>query len=140
MKSIALIACSKTKNKKPCCAKELYIGDKFKKSRRYVEKIHDDWFILSGLYGLVCPDEIIEPYDYTLKSAKKAEKVKWSQGVYSKLKNYIDNNYEVYIYAGDDYRKYLLPLLEKDGYKVKVPMEGLSQGHQNSWLKKQLGE
>ena len=47
----------------------------------------------------------------------------------------VGNESEIYIHAGDDYRKYLIPLLESKGYKVYVPLQGLGIGQQKAWYK-----
>ena len=42
---------------------------------------------------------------------------------------------EVDFYAGERYRKYLIPLLEDAGIKCNVPLKGLGIGEQLSWYK-----
>ncbi len=63
-----LVSCVKPKRGYPSPAKDLYLSDWFKKAFRYASQNADEWFILSAKYFLVLPDQVIEPYDLTLKS------------------------------------------------------------------------
>lgn len=64
---VALVGCSGTKLDRPAPARELYAGNLFKLSVRWVERRpFDAWAILSAKHGLVLPDEVIEPYDVML--------------------------------------------------------------------------
>jgi len=142
MKSIALISCGKNKLSENVAAKDLYIGDLFKKARKYSEKHHDQYYILSALHELLDPETSIDPYNYTLNDLSKEQIISWSKNVYQQI---IDNigessEVEISIYAGDKYRKYLVPLLEQQGIKVNIPLKGLGIGQQLSWFKNNIGE
>lgn len=64
MAKIAIINCGSVKKDYACPAKEMYEdGRLFKKMREYVEKTYDKYYILSGKYGLLEPDQVIEPYE-----------------------------------------------------------------------------
>ncbi|KAF6630646.1 hypothetical protein H6F38_14560 [Paenibacillus sp. EKM208P] len=141
-RSIALISCGKNKSSQKAQAKDLYIGDLFKKARKYSEKVHSEFYILSALHELVQPEKLLEPYNYTLNDLNKQEIVSWSHNVYKQIKDIIKEGEEVeiYIYAGDKYRKFLVPLLEADGLKVNIPLKGLGIGRQLSWFKNNIGE
>lgn len=139
MKSVGLISCGKNKLEYSAEAKDLYIGDLFKKARAYAEKVHDEWLILSALHQIVSPEQMLEPYNLTLNDASKEELISWSKDVFDTIKSKYKNDTKIYIYAGSNYRKHLQPLLEQHGYDVTVPMQGLGIGQQKAWLKKQLG-
>ena len=49
-----------------CAGKDLYRSVWFLKARACAEAVGSCWFILSAEYGLVHPDEMIEPYEMTL--------------------------------------------------------------------------
>nr|WP_145401728.1 DUF6884 domain-containing protein [Paenibacillus xylanexedens] len=142
MKTIALIGCAKNKLNTKSKSKDIYTGDLFKKSKTHVEKHHDGFFILSALHGLLEPEKEIEPYDYTLNDLTKKQIEEWSESVHKQLLSAIKEgeNVELFIYAGDKYRKFLLPLLEKSGFKVSVPLKGLGIGQQLAWFKDNIGE
>jgi cytoplasmic iron level regulating protein YaaA (DUF328/UPF0246 family) len=139
MIKVALVSCCKTKLDYPAEAKDIYTGDLFRKIRGYVEQTCDSWVILSALLGAVRPQRVIEPYDFTLIGKSKQFKEEWARFVYQRLyRNYEPAKHEFYIFAGEDYRKYLVPLLEESGFKVNVPLRGLGIGQQKAWLKKAM--
>jgi cobalamin biosynthesis Co2+ chelatase CbiK len=142
MKTVALISCGKNKLPVNAAAKDLYVGDLFKKSRKYSEKHHDKYYILSALHELLDPEAMIDPYNYTLNELSKEQIVLWSKNVYKQLIEAIGENEkpDISIYAGDKYRKYLVPLLEQQGFKVNIPLKGLGIGKQLEWLKNNIGE
>lgn len=137
-KNIFLVSCVKPKRGYPSPAKDLYLSDWFKKASRYASQNTDEWFILSAKYFLVNPEQVIEPYDLTLKSMNVEEKKEWANHVYQMIKLLISSEDKIFFLAGQDYRKYLIPLLQHDGFAVNVPMEGLRIGEQKSWLKSKL--
>lgn len=140
MSTLALVSCGKTKLQVPSKAEDLYVGDLFKKTRAYAEKNHDEWCILSALHHLVLPDQILEPYEYTLIGKKKDVIEAWSLKVHAEIKHKYSTETEIYFYAGREYRKTLVPLLEADGYQIFTPLQGLGIGEQLSWFKqKQIG-
>jgi hypothetical protein len=57
----------------------------------------------------------------------------WSQMVFDDLKTL--NVQEIDFYAGDKYRKYLIPLLEAEGIKCDIPLKGLGIGQQLQFYK-----
>lgn len=66
---VVLIACSKSKLDYPAPARKLYQGLLFKLSVRYAEEVLElPWVILSTKYGVVMPDDVIEPYSHTLST------------------------------------------------------------------------
>lgn len=137
-KNIFLVSCVKPKRGYPSPAKDLYISDWFKKASRYASQNADEWFILSAKYFLVHPDQVIEPYDLTLKAMSAEEKKEWANHVCQMLKPLISTKDKLTFLAGQDYRNNLIPLLQHDGFTVSIPMEGLRIGEQKSWLKGKL--
>ena len=60
--------------------KDLYTGVIFKKSLNLANRIGGDILILSGKYGLITPDTIIEPYEYGIEGPifhQKYPKEEW---------------------------------------------------------------
>lgn len=125
---IALISCTKLKQDYPCEAQEMYLSSQlFKKARNYIEQNkYDAWFILSAKYGLLKPMDIIEPYNITLNTMKKNEIVEWSYKVYDQICKFELS--QVDFYAGEKYRKYLIPLLQNKNIICNIPLKGLGIG------------
>ena len=138
MEKVILVQCGKKKLKQKAKAKDLYIGDLFKKSYRYAQLLKpDNILILSAKYDLLNPEKIIEPYDETLNNKSSDEIKKWSTKVITALKEKIDlEKDEIIILAGNNYYKYLLPYISN----YKLPLGTFSLGPRKSFLKKQIEE
>jgi len=138
-KRIVLVSCVKNKTTISMPAQDLYISDLFQKSSAYAKLIGDSWYILSAKYGLLSPDQVIEPYEKTLNKIGVGERKSWAKSVISDLAKIVTPGDEVVFLAGVKYRENLIHPLKKMGSKISVPMEGLSFGNQLKWLKNQLG-
>lgn len=134
---IALISCTKLKETKPCTASHMYMpSNLFKKAKSYVGKNYLYWYILSAEYGFLHPNNYIAPYERTLNNMP-SEKVKgWSEKVFEDIMKVRPT--EVDFFAGEKYRKYLIPMLEAEGVKCNVPLKGLGIGQQLKFYKKEL--
>ncbi|MDF1513210.1 MAG: hypothetical protein P1S60_05330 [Anaerolineae bacterium] len=140
MATIVLQSCVKTKLPYRAKAADLYTSSLFKLSRQYARSLNPDYiFILSAKYGLVYPEQEIDPYDLTLKTMGVADRREWSRRVLSELLSVVLPGDRIIFLAGKDYREYLIPSLEKVGCIIDVPMKGLSYGKQLQWLKKHEG-
>ena len=137
MKHVFLVSCVKEKQECPAPAKELYISDMFKKSRKLVEVTKCRWFILSAKYGLLHPDKVICPYDETLNKMTKKERKAWAEKVKEQMLANLPHAKAVVILAGKNYYEFLLPYLEErfGSANVKNPMKRMLIGKRLSWLK-----
>ena len=140
MAKVVLVACVATKADKPSPAEELYVSDLFKKNLAYAKKLtnDDNIYILSAKHHLLPLRKKIAPYDKTLKDFDADAKKDWSEKVLKQLqsKGYnLDKDQFVFL-AGNEYRKYLEPEMNK----VLVPFKGLRIGQQKSALLKKLKE
>lgn len=138
---IALVSCVRSKRDFKSAARDLYISPLFRGLRRYAEANADRWYILSAEYGLVSPEERIEPYERTLKTMKMPERKAWADRVNDKLKEVLPcdaeviRDTEIIFLAGDRYRRDLVPFLEERGFSISIPLAGLSIGKQLQALK-----
>lgn len=142
----AIIGCSKSKLLVPCPAKDLYQGDLFKLSRRYVESLGIFYGILSASNGLVHPDRFLEPYDTGIADLSRAEKQDlcplideqlryWYP---SRLDDICNSNLQRYseclFLAGNGYWS-LMPADFCTRYNVERPLINLGIGQQKHWLR-----
>lgn len=137
--TLGLISCAKSKRSYGCAAKEMYqASDLFRKTYGYAIKHYDFLAILSAKYGLLLPDDEIDPYDLTLLSMTVAEQKEWAERTYTQMKSKLPMNEisEVFFHSGLAYRKYLAELLEFDGFKCVAPLKGLGLGMQKAWYLK----
>lgn len=146
MSEICLIACSATKAKMTCCARDLYQGDLFRKSLRWAEASQrfDEIFILSAMYGLVKRGDVLSPYDASLARMRPQERAQWARDVAGRLRRAVDVGralpHEVVLLAGKDYADDLSVALQLTLPSVGVsrPLAGLGIGQQKAWLKRNM--
>lgn len=140
--TLGVINCAAQKKNFVCTANQMYDDSMlFRTLRDYCQKNYDEYVILSAKYGVLYPDDIIEPYEDTvmfvpnnlLHSDKKykllnaEEKKIWSQKV---INNINWSRYtEIHFHCGKYYMQYINPLI-KD--KNNVLIHYLKQGVTNS--------
>lgn len=129
---IVLVACSAQKLGHAAAAKDLYVGDLFKKARAYAEQLGGSWLILSAKHGLINPERVIEPYDECLADKTSAQRDKWTEMVRKQWWN--GAHRPVIVLAGAAYREWL------EGIEHEAPMAGMGIGQQKAWLKAQISE
>lgn len=131
---ITLVSCVGQKLNQPELAQVIYQSPWFVKCKRYVQSQGWNWFIISAKYGLVNPQQVIEPYEQSLNTATALERIKWSEQVFNSILKALPDGGTVRFFAGKKYRQYLIPLLEKAGYQVEIPLQELGIGQQLQWF------
>ena len=134
MRRACLVACARTKREHPAPAADLYISPLFQKARVFAEDSFDRWYILSAKHGLLEPTEVIPPYDETLKRMTVRQRNAWAHAVFAKIAEKVVLPADLTVVGGNVYRAQLVPLLQRAGYRVDVPLAGLSIGRQLQWL------
>ena len=69
---LCLVSCVGKKLPHSAQANALYTSDWFRKTRSFVDAKGWPWFILSAKYGIVAPEQVIEPYEKTLNTMRVA--------------------------------------------------------------------
>jgi hypothetical protein len=113
----------------------------FSKAYDYSVKNYRSVAILSAKYGLLLPNEKIEPYDLTLKKMGASGRRRWAKKTFSQMKNKLplkDIVDKIYFHAGKEYREFLTPQLEESGVSYEIPLEGLRIGEQMAWYNNHL--
>ena len=156
MRTLVIVSCGDSKLASPAPAKDLYTSTLFKLARRYAELAGNAWLIMSSKHGLVEPDTVLEPYDYTIIGKGKDVKqtfqfciqADWSHyirqypecllkpetpenpGRYQKIGNIV-----VQALVGEEYAD----ILRKTGMRdvVTFPLAGLQIGERQRWLKQE---
>jgi len=137
--TVYFVSCVGEKLPRPAIAIDLYVSSWFSKARRFAESRGFPWFILSAEYGLVCHDQIIDPYEKTLNNMPIADRRKWADRVSLQIQSAIPQLETAVFLAGQRYREFLIGHLQKRKVAIEVPMEGLKIGEQLSWLGKNGG-
>jgi len=132
---IVLVGCVKSKRDHAAPAKDLYVSDLFRKGRRYAEATAERWYILSAQYGLVAPDEVIEPYELHLAATSTAYRREWGIAVVRQLLAAAGalEGRVVEVHAGAAYADAIRPQLLEAGVRVVEPLAGLTLGQRLAW-------
>jgi hypothetical protein len=133
-KTVCLVACCSRKQTKRTPAGDLYQSTLFKKSKAFAQLNGRAWFILSAKHGLLDPAKIIKPYDLSLQSRTRAQRLEWSRDVFASLRRRLRSGDRVVVLAGRLYTRDLSELLERHNFSVDDPLEGRPIGRRLQWL------
>jgi hypothetical protein len=128
--SVAIIPCTNQKSDVAGPAREVWAGAHFQLVLAHAE-IHFDWtYVMSYKYGLITPDQLIEPYDLNIKNAAMREKLEW----WLKLRTHIAEAAAtkpriVGVFTGNFERDRFIREWVRNGVRnVLVPWQGLGIG------------
>lgn len=109
-KNILIISCGAVKKEGSFKAEELYIGLMFKLALKFAKSIKgiDEILILSGKYGLINLDDVIESYNMKLPKDFKFDE---------KTINYLNNN-NVFLLVFANYEK----IIRNNGIDIKLSL------------------
>jgi hypothetical protein len=130
--TVVLVSCVKSKRSATCKAADMYTSPLFRKMMAYARSLNPkSVFILSAKYGLLSPDDVINPYEQTLKTMKIDQRRQWAQRVITDLRKRSNLEEDTFVFlAGNSYRQDLVAHLKY----YEIPMEGLAFGAQLQWL------
>jgi hypothetical protein len=116
-------------------AKDLYRSELFRRRRLWAEASDVPWWIFSAEYGLVQPDQVIEPYDTRIGRLSPAARAKLADSVVSGLELALGglSGKVIELHAGDEYTLVVKGALQRRQAAVIRPLEGLRIGEQLGW-------
>lgn len=79
---IGLVGCGKAKRSVACKARELYTGNLFRLSLAYALERCEVVYIVSAKHGLVELDQVLEPYEQSLRGVTAADRCAWARSVW----------------------------------------------------------
>jgi hypothetical protein len=146
---VAFIGCSKRKMAYETRVEEMYWPSQLFRGAVKVVKSHhppyDAWFVLSAKYGLLQPDDVIDPYDLTLKKMGVNARRAWAKMVLRQIDNLRQDSSvfpspitQATFYCGAAYREFLIPQLERGKVHCEVPIRGMTMGQQLKFYKEKL--
>lgn len=109
-------------------AAALYRSALFRKSLLAALDAADSVYILSAKHGVISCDEVIEPYDVTLKTMPKAERKAWGVRIEPQLDAVLKPRDKAILYCGEEYLAPLREYFERRKIEVEVPLFSLSLG------------
>jgi hypothetical protein len=104
-----------------------------------VERTCDRWFILSAKHGLVDPDQVLDPYDETLRGSPVVARRVWSSKVIQAIEQALGDltGCVIELHAGSDYLEHGLTAgLKERGAVLERPAKGLQLGRQLAFYKR----
>ena len=128
---VVLISCVKGKLSHSAVAAELYTSTLFTGSLKYARRLNADRiYILSAKYGLLELDQVVEPYEETLKGKPVSVVRSWAYRVITELGRRTDLQSDRFVLlAGENYRKHLLKYI----HSFEIPLQGKNFGQQLSF-------
>lgn len=133
--NIAIISCVKTKQFGEMKAKDLYCSPFFKYAYKYTSQNFDKVYILSTLYGLLEPDDVIKDYELTLNKMSAQQKRDWATRTAKELQAKVSPTDTIHYFCGLNYRSNLIKVLPNP---YTTPLKGLSFGRQLQWYKQRI--
>jgi hypothetical protein len=127
---VIIVGCGKAKLAHAAPAAELYTGSLFRAARRYAEARGDAWAIASAHWGLVWPEQVIEPYDRRLMPGSEH----WARRCVERLLERTGGPVFVELLAGATYAEPLSAALWRAGCANSTPLEGLGLGKRLAYL------
>ncbi len=140
MARIAFVACSKTKSTMRRPAAVLYTSALFRKSLLAAIDRSEKVYILSAKHGLLACNDVIEPYDVTLKTMKYAERIEWGKRTGAQLDAAMRPGDSAILLCGEEYLRPLRPDLQRLKAVIESPLGALSFGSRLSRLGELNGE
>lgn len=128
MARIGFVACCKTKGDRPMPAAALYRSPLFRKSLLAALDTSDKVFILSAKHGVVSCNEVIEPYDVTLKTMRRSERENWGIAIQPRLESLLRPRDTAVMFCGEEYLGPLREHLEHLKVEIETPLDSLSLG------------
>lgn len=118
--NVLLVSCGKRKSNVTCKAKDMYNSCRFQTLKMIAETNNIKWHIMSAKYGLLSPNEIIDPYDLCITDCSSEYKKQWAAKMLKTLSIYSKDTHFI-VAANSDYAQHIVPALVNKGYKVSAP-------------------
>jgi hypothetical protein len=134
---VALFTATHEQSEPAAPAGRFYRGKLFAACRDYAACSCNAYFILSGHYGLVAPDEVLvkDPRDWLTMNMPTAALSGWSFVVASRLQELAPPPATIDLLADGAAAVFLPGILANCGYMVFQPLRGLSHSHQMDFLR-----
>lgn len=132
--TVAIIPCTAQKADTPGPARDVWTGTHFQLILAHAELFYSKVLVMSYKYGLISPDDHIEPYDLDMRTAKPADKLRWWFKMRIDIKTLAEEKpLLVALYTGSFERERVIrEFVKNDVAQVIIPFEGLGVGQRQS--------
>lgn len=119
--SVILVGGGKDQLTEPAVARDLYVSPLFARRRARAEASGVPWFVVSGRWGLLDPDDLLTPYSFALAEQSVNYQRAWGRFVAEQLclVTSVGRGDVVEIYAGAAYAAALTAPIEYLGARVR---------------------
>ena len=130
MRRIAIISCKSKKQDYTCSADEMYSPSiLYRVQKEYIQKGgYDKFFILSSKYGIIPPEQIIEPYNIQLKDYNPTANkpisllpLETKKLINQQLSDMIGRGYTIDLHFSNTYYKYIDTDIKNKVNHIKQP-------------------
>src|SRR5689334_6614888 len=136
---VGLDGCAKSKRDQATKCRELYTSPLFVASLAHAERVSDEVYIISAVHGLLGPDEIISPYDRSLREMSKKERLAWGERLVSSIRARFERlPLELLVLAGLEYAAPIRVAALRYSWTFEAPLAKKSIGQRLVWLKSQV--
>lgn len=128
--TVAIIPCTNQKSEVPGKARDVWIGGHFQLILAHAEIFYDRVLVMSYKYGLISPDQEIEPYDIDIRSGSPGDKLRWWYRMREDIRELAKTDpLLVALYTGSIERERIMREFVRSGIRqVIVPLDGATVG------------
>jgi hypothetical protein len=129
-----LVGCATSTLAQAAPARDLYNGALFARRRDYGERSGAPWFVVSGRWGLITPDEVVAPDDLTLADMPAAYRDAWADFVVAQLAGHLPlDGARIEIHADGQYAAALGPAFGQAGAALVDPVDAGATREAHTW-------
>lgn len=136
--NIIIIQCSKSKVNSKTKASELYTSQRFKLSKKIADKYAKKWFILSAKHGLIRPDSVIAPYDFTINDLSINEKQNYFSKIIDQIRKLNLTNSRLIFLTDPDYTNEVINSLNNSCRDIISPFSQIKKEMWTNYLSQLL--
>lgn len=124
---VALVGCGRAKGPSRAQAMHLYRGGLFRAAIDFATATHADVYIVSAKHGLIDPERVIEPYEFSIEDMTATQRERWGESTVDQLLVNLDK-FAPTLLMGESYARWLRPPLEElaKGKGWPAPVEPLA--------------
>jgi hypothetical protein len=131
--TLAIIPCTSQKADEPGPARDVWTGVHFQLTLMHAEEFYDRTVIMSFKYGLITPDDLIEPYDMNIHKEPLKVRVQWKRMMMQHIQREMSGELDpkpgiVGLYVGGIDVDWLYKAFTGRGARVIQPWKGLGTG------------
>lgn len=131
-----LVGCGAVKLSRPAPASELYIGSLTRSAMQHARTSGQRWGIVSAHYGLLAPDDVVDPYERRLPPRSKLDaRLALAQRIHITLAEWRWPRGTLELHMGDDYVDVVRYVAATGDWHITAPLAGLQVGERLAWYR-----